>query len=411
MAGREVVEECWPTLEAVASQVAMAVWNLRHRAGLERRVESLGSAADLVRELVRADTYRGAVRSTVGLCFELVDAPVAAWLGNGGEELSLLSVRGLGSRKRSELRGALPTLPRWGSLKERERARIASRFASIAEVGDAVAIDGGDALILAGGQPEEAGAHLEVVGSLFQDVLGHLGLLERAERRKERLDLGIALTAHEVKGPLLGAKAAIDSLLTTSGEPPAEQDLLRRSGRELAQLAGLIDALLRWTVGSAPLRRRGIDLVRQVRIAVESCQLGSGEERVKISAPDRLRARVDAKHFRTAVANVVRNALAYSPPSSKVDVLVESDDGKATVTVRDRGPGVPAAERESIFDPFSRGQAGRTMRSAGGLGLFIARRVLEAHGGGIRLEPSRTGATFRLEVPLEGGRNHARAHR
>jgi two-component system OmpR family sensor kinase len=105
---------------------------------------------------------------------------------------------------------------------------------------------------------------------------------------------------------------------------------------------------------------------------------------------------------------VIRNALAYSPSDAPVTVTVASSLEGATVTVRDRGPGIPAAERSRIFDPFARGGAGIQTRGGRGLGLFIARRIVEAHGGSIVVRPVRVGAAFSIELPgVQEGRSRS----
>jgi two-component system OmpR family sensor kinase len=109
----------------------------------------------------------------------------------------------------------------------------------------------------------------------------------------------------------------------------------------------------------------------------------------------------DPEQLRSAIANVVRNALIYSPAGSEVRVRVEDPNGSARVVVRDSGPGIPPGERETVFDPFSRGRTNGSAHHGAGLGLFIARRVLEAHGGTISLRPSKSGATFVLQLPAE----------
>jgi signal transduction histidine kinase len=114
----------------------------------------------------------------------------------------------------------------------------------------------------------------------------------------------------------------------------------------------------------------------------------------------------DAAQLRHAIDNIVRNALIYSPPDSPVAITIESEAGAVTVTVTDHGPGVPAAYRETIFDSFVRAGRGRHARGGHGLGLFIARQVVERHGGSIWLEPQRTGAMFRLRLPSAKGERH-----
>jgi signal transduction histidine kinase len=405
VAPRPLVEDRWETLEAVASQAAIAIGNLRERTSLERQVQALGAAAALVRELVGAPTLEEATRRTMRLCFELLHAPVAAWATNNGDRrrLSFLGVRGVGRAKREAIRKAVPSLPRWENLRPAERRDAAARFAGIAEVPDAAAIDAGDAMILVGTDVPSSRASLKVVSSLFQEVLKRLTAMSRAERRSERLDLGIAWTAHEVREPLLAAKATIENLIEANGNVLHDMDLLIRSRRELTDLAGLVDALLRWAVGAGPLHLQSADLVSTVREVVESCAREAGEGRVMLTAPDEVTVQADPKQLRGAISNVVRNAVAYSPQGSRVEVSVEAGPRVATVRVRDEGPGIPRQERDSIFDPLARGQSGRSAREGKGLGLFIARRVIEAHGGAIWAESSSgKGATFSIVLPLQG---------
>ncbi|HEX2024935.1 MAG TPA: HAMP domain-containing sensor histidine kinase, partial [Actinomycetota bacterium] len=219
------------------------------------------------------------------------------------------------------------------------------------------------------------------------------------ERRTERLDLGLALTAHEVRAPVVGALAILERLLLEDPEAGDHRTLIDRSRQQLQQLAGLIDGMLRWAVAGEPLRLASTDLMDVVREAVAASARDTGQDRVRIAGPKTVPVHADAEHLRVAVSNVVRNALVYSPATTRVGVTVRVRDGRALVTVRDRGPGVPVSERDSIFDPFIRGSAAHLVRAGNGLGLFIARRVIEAHRGRIWLDGSRSGAVFHLELP------------
>jgi len=220
--------------------------------------------------------------------------------------------------------------------------------------------------------------------------------------------MGIAWTAHELRAPLLGVKAVLELLLRGDTRTPITLAMLRRSLRELEQLAETTEGLLGWAVGARPLRRRTADVVRLVDEAVRSCELEGGEERVQVSADGPAMALVDSAHFRRAVANVVRNALIYSAGDTKVSVAVGTAGDLTTVTVTDQGPGIPEAERSWIFDPFMRGSnGGRSDRGSTGLGLFIARRIVEAHEGRIWVDSSRKGTTFTLQVPSARARRSA----
>lgn len=166
-------------------------------------------------------------------------------------------------------------------------------------------------------------------------------------------------------------------------------------------MASLADDLLWWAAGAGPLEQRPIDISQLVHDVVRSCDAGSSEKRVTLSAPDRIMVQADAGHLRGAIGNLVRNALVYAPTDSDVSVVVESQDGVVTVQVRDQGPGLPEGKQEQIFDPFVRGENGH--QGGRGLGLFIARRVVEAHGGTISAESKGRGATFRVRLPVSNG--------
>jgi signal transduction histidine kinase len=233
------------------------------------------------------------------------------------------------------------------------------------------------------------------VASFLDEVLGLLAVVRRAEIRNERLDLGIAWTAHELRAPLLSLRGFLDLQAQRGGELREEYF---QAHRELDELVQELEGLLRWATGARELHRRPTDLVRLVREAVGVCTEGSSLE-VSVSGPTSAPVVAEPGELRRAIANVVRNAIAYSPRDEAIDVSIERRDGSFVVSVRDRGRGVSAEEADSIFDPFVRGLAARGHRGGRGLGLFIARKVIEAHRGTIWVEPGRRGATFRIQVP------------
>lgn len=405
VAPADAVDRRWATLEAVASQVAIVFRNLTQKSALRASFEALQEMASLAGDMVRAGTAEDAVRAAVRFCHERFGFPAAGWLARGEpDRLELVSVRGLGSSRGKELRGRMRTLRGRDLLADEDRRFTAERFAEIAGVTRSEAIVAAEAVILAGGAPSAPHASFRLVETLLEDVLSHLDVVRVAEQRNERLDLGIAWTAHEVRGPLIGALAIIERLMLTSQGNGEDRGLLRKSHSELEQLVGLVDGLLRWAVVGEPLHLERTDLVRLVREAVESCSGEGGTERVTLSGPSEAIVRAQPDHLRGAIANVVRNALTYSPPDEKISVDVRVERSVARVTVRDKGPGVPPEERQSIFDPFMRGSAAAMARGgAAGLGLFIARRVMEAHGGAIWLSGNGRGATFRIQLPVAEG--------
>jgi signal transduction histidine kinase len=404
-----ITEARWTVLHAVASQVALAIRSARTRIGLDRQVEALSRSARLAGALLEARTAPGAILAAASFCFERFDLPVACWWAKSDPgRLSLLGVRGFGSRRRASLRAHMASIPRWAFLPPAERVELIERFGQVAGLSPAASgrgvsvVDAGAALLLVGGDEPDVREALQVVRSLLVEALANLERVRSADRRNEQLDLGIAWTAHEVRGPLRGVKAVIDLLLATTGEDQPMRELLERSSDELDVLAGKVEGVLRWSIGHAPLRRRSMDLVDVVRRAIESCGLETGERRVALSGPDRVPVLADHDQLRSAVANLVRNAIAYSPADTQVLVRVRDLADRVTVSVRDQGGGIHPAERETIFDPFVRGKGGVGRGAGAGLGLFIARRIAEAHGGYLWMESSPLGTTFHMGLPRQG---------
>jgi signal transduction histidine kinase len=397
------VESRWATLEAVASQVAILFRNLGHRASLSASFDGLKQMSELAGEMVRAPTPEEAVRAAVRFCHMKFAGPAAGWLsGPDPSRLDLISGRGLGTDRGADLRARMRTLGREDVRTEEDRRQVAERFAEVTRTGHAQAIPAGPALLVVAGSDGPNPA-FRLVEDLLEDVLGHLTLVAAAKRRTDRLDLGLALTAHEVRGPLIGALAIIERLIMEREEDSDEHALLNRSREQLQQLAGLVSGLLRWAVAGEPLDLYPTDLMMVVQEAVSASARETGQDRVRVVGPRSVTVAADPTQLGIALSNVVRNAIVYSPADTLVSVSVRSADRVARVTVRDRGPGVPRAERDAIFDPFTRGSAAHLVRAGNGLGLFIARRIMEAHGGRIWLGSSRSGSAFHLELPLSRG--------
>jgi two-component system sensor histidine kinase GlrK len=108
------------------------------------------------------------------------------------------------------------------------------------------------------------------------------------------------------------------------------------------------------------------------------------------------------EQLRLAIGNLVSNAVKYSPDGGEVSVSVTEIDGRALVDVRDEGPGIPAAERDRIFEAFFRAKQSGAVEGSG-LGLAIAMECVSAHRGAIELLDSPKGAWFRLTVPMQWG--------
>jgi signal transduction histidine kinase len=144
-----------------------------------------------------------------------------------------------------------------------------------------------------------------------------------------------------------------------------------------------------------------MDVGELVRDTVATLNLGQDEVTVVARVPTRLpRVRGDRERLKQVVTNLVENAVKYSQVGDEVEVSAWTENGRALVSVRDRGPGIPREQHGIIFEKFGRANVGGG-KPGTGLGLFIARSIAEAHGGSLEVRSAAgQGATFTLELPL-----------
>ena len=394
----------WDEVEAVVSQTAVALANHARHSALDRGRESMRRATQLGATVVGAGSREEGLRALVRGLHRDLGVPSAGWLIEPGRAPRLISAGGLGSRGRDRLRkgGLAGADPR--ETIERLVASFASALGRRVEVAEA---SGAVVLMEAPGDPAIADATASLRG-LVTEWLESWAVLEAARRRADRYERTLAVTAHEIRGPMLAAKAAIDAMLEEGGHAREHRLALRRSRRQLEELAQTVDELLRWSHPHVGVRRRRTDLTRLIDDAITSVVLETGQERVVLEPPlTKIVAPVSRRYVSLAVADLVRNAIAYSPPRSLVDVGLAVQGRSALISVRDRGDGIAESDVDTIFHPFERGRSGNGERTGSGLGLFVVKRVAEAHGGSVRVDRARSSTTFHLSLPLRANRGLA----
>jgi signal transduction histidine kinase len=219
-----------------------------------------------------------------------------------------------------------------------------------------------------------------------------LSRLEEAVTQQRRF---AATTSHELRNPIAGLRLQLEEALLHPEEVDPHETLrgaLSITDR-LEAIVGDLLVMARLRAGS-PEPRTLIDLGELV--TQEAPRTGSVPVRVHIASDVRIRGyRVQLIR---ALANLVSNARRHA--ETAVDVFVSSADGQAVVAVADDGPGIAPADRERVFERFTRLDDGRRRDSGGsGLGLAISRDIAAGHGGTLRIEDSPRGARFVLRVP------------
>jgi two-component system, OmpR family, sensor histidine kinase CpxA len=214
----------------------------------------------------------------------------------------------------------------------------------------------------------------------------------------------ISDVSHEVRSPLARMNLALDLARRRLGNDPAF-DRLTTDLEKLNDMIGRLLTIAKLESAAVPAARGPVDLARLVNDIVEDAQFEAGQRGCRLVCECSCDCRIkgDDKLLRSAIENVIRNAVYYTHTDTEIHVGLhlaeEAGSKRIALTVSDRGPGVPAADIENIFKPFYRVAEARDRQSGGaGLGLAIASRVVALHRGKIRAQ-NRVGGG--LEVAIE----------
>jgi signal transduction histidine kinase len=218
----------------------------------------------------------------------------------------------------------------------------------------------------------------------------------------------LADMSHDFRSPLTVVRGAIEILRSERPGPlnVQQRELASRAARNAHRLEEFTEDLLemaRIEHGGVQLERVEIDACALLREVVEDHRAfaDAREQRIELDCQnDQMTVSVDVGRLRRAFSNLIDNAIKFGPEGSPISVCARRESDAFRVSVTDRGPGVDRDERDLIFDKFSRGRR-NTTTSGAGLGLSIARSLVELHGGSIRYEDaSDGGATFVVTVPV-----------
>jgi CheY-like chemotaxis protein len=229
--------------------------------------------------------------------------------------------------------------------------------------------------------------------------------LRVADRRKDEF---LATLAHELRNPLAPLVTGLEVLKNPAADPQAQSRARDLMIRQLKQMVRLIDDLLdvsRITTNKLQLRRDDLDLKAIVREAIEVAEPSLRERghRLKTAWPAAaVHVAGDATRLTQVVVNLLNNAIKYTAPGGRIAVAIETTAEEAAVHVRDNGIGIDAAEQASIFEMFMQVDKSLERERAGlGVGLSLARHLVELHGGRIAVQSAGRGpgSTFTVTLP------------
>ena len=255
-------------------------------------------------------------------------------------------------------------------------------------------------------------ATLDAVSSLIAIAIERAGAVEKlskAEAARESEQLRSALldsVTHEFRTPLTAIKASATSLLSNSALDEAQHHelltVINEESDRLNRLVGEAAEMAQLDANKVELHIRAHRIEEAIEDAVERSKTALGQHPVKIMLPENLPpVRIDPDRISEVVVQLLENAAKYSAPESPVHIRAEVRGRMLMTSIADQGPGIDDFEQSLIFEKFYRGRNQRLQVTGTGMGLAIAKAIVEAHGGeiGVTSQLGR-GSVFYFTVPL-----------
>ncbi|HMH01548.1 MAG TPA: ATP-binding protein [Terriglobales bacterium] len=254
---------------------------------------------------------------------------------------------------------------------------------------------------------------LEALGSLIAIAIERTAAVEKlgkaeASREGEKLRSAILdSVTHEFRTPLTAIKASATSLLSDSNLDSAQQHelitVINEETDRLNHLVGEAAEMAQLDANQVELQREHHHIREAIERAVEEGRQSLANHAMEIDIQDGLPlVSIDLERIKDVLLQLLENAGKYSPPGSPIHITAEADGRTLTVSVADRGPGIDDFEQSLIFDKFYRGKNERYRVQGTGMGLAIAKAVVEAHSGTIAVtSQGGHGSVFSFTLPID----------
>jgi len=253
---------------------------------------------------------------------------------------------------------------------------------------------------------------LDAMGSLIAIAVERANAVEtltRSETTREGEKLRSAIldsVTHEFRTPLTSIKASITSLISTPGLSPEDRQelmtVINEESDRLNRLIGEAAEVAQLESHEFQLDLRTCRVIDLVQAAIADVKQVMGKHPIEIRVPEQIVARLDPDRIKEVMVQLLENAAKYSAPEIPIIITAEMKDSNLEISVADRGIGIDDMEQALIFDKFYRGKNQRYRVQGTGMGLAIAKAIVEAHGGkiGVTSQLGR-GSVFFIVLPMK----------
>jgi signal transduction histidine kinase len=223
----------------------------------------------------------------------------------------------------------------------------------------------------------------------------------KLSQRKKNFSLSIT---HELKTPITTTKLLVETLQNHALPEDKQQEIYTKINEEQTRLHELIDkVLLSERLGNEgfKINQIEVDFSEFVKSKIENAHL---PQELICEVEGGVHASVDEFYFSSVIANLLQNASKYSAPNSKIFIKLVGSGGDLVLQFSDEGIGVPAEERYKVFEAYHRLENEEVRNTKGtGLGLYLVKRIVELHGGTIRVKDNTNGvgSCFEIKLPLK----------
>jgi signal transduction histidine kinase/HAMP domain-containing protein len=268
-------------------------------------------------------------------------------------------------------------------------------------------------------QTEELHAQTEEIQAQNDELMAREGELQTQNRELERQraelaeldrikDEFLSIASHELRTPITTMKLFVTKVLRRAPQHPEWGEVvpsLQGIERQADRLSELVTRML--DTSRASMRRLEVkpgrfDFGEMIRAAVAAAQVKSNRHTIVARLSDGVtEVEWDRGYIEQVIVNLLENAIRYSPNGGDIELSIEASETRVAFSIRDQGIGIPEEEQPKLFQPYFRHRAAREVASEGlGIGLFLAREIVHAHGGKMHVKSvPGAGSTFTVELP------------